>query len=108
MAAQNPITTAAFNGDVFPSSVYPSLLNSIIGSNAFARSLTRYQSGTTNAVFGIISALTGGAWIAEGTPKPDVLTDSTSLVVAAQELAGIAMVSDRAVRDSNVDLMGEV
>jgi HK97 family phage major capsid protein len=108
MAAQNPITTAAFNGDVFPESVYPALISSIIEANQFAASLTRYPSGSTTTVFGIISAMSGAAWLNETDPKPDILTDSASLVVTAQELAGIAMVSDRAVRDSNVDLLGEV
>lgn len=108
MAAQQIVTTAAFNGDVFPSAVYPSLISSIVESNAFANSLTRYASGNTTAVFGVINSMSGAAWINETDPKPDVLTDSTSLVVTAQELAGIAMVSDRAIRDSAVDLLAEV
>jgi hypothetical protein len=44
MAATNPLTTAGFNGDSFPSSVYPQLISAIVGSNAFANSLT---SGTS-------------------------------------------------------------
>lgn len=108
MAAQNPITTAAFNGDVFPASVYPSLISAVVEANQFAASLTRYESGSTNVSFGVISALSGAAWINETDPKPDVLSDSTSLNVVAQELAGIAMLSDRAIRDSAVDLLAEV
>jgi HK97 family phage major capsid protein len=108
MAAANPITTAAFNGDTFPPAIYPSLITAIVESNAFANSLTRYASGRTTAVFGVISSMSGAAWINETDPKPDILTDSTSLVVTAQELAGIAMVSDRAVRDTAVDLLGEI
>src|SRR5688572_30826963 len=108
MAAQNPITTAAFNGDAFPPSIYPSLISAIIESNAFAASLTRFESGTTKNVFNVISAMTGAAWINETDPKPDVLTDTTSHVVTAAELAGIAMISDRAIRDTRVDLLAEV
>ncbi len=59
-------------------------------------------------MFGIVSAVTGAAWINETDPKPDLDMDTSSYVVAAQELAGIALVSERAVRDTRVDLMGEV
>ena len=37
MAAANPITTAAFNGDPFPPSVYPSLISAIVGGEPLRR-----------------------------------------------------------------------
>lgn len=108
--ALDPVLTTSFGNtpNPFPPSVNGTLIAAIVGGNPFAESLTRYDSGTTSAVFGVISEVAGAAWINEGDAKPDLSVDATSVVAVAQELAGIAMISDRAVRDARVDLLGEV
>ncbi|TIC83864.1 phage major capsid protein [Nocardioides sp. GY 10113] len=74
----------------------------------FADSLTRYDTGNSRAVFGVIDSLTGAAWINEADAKPDVSASVSSYVAVAQELAGIPLVSERAVRDTKVNLLAEV
>ncbi len=108
--ALDPVLTTSFGNtpNPFPPAVNGTLIAAIVGGNPFAQSLTRYDSGTTSAVFGVISDVAGAAWINEGDAKPDLSVDATSVVAVAQELAGIAMISDRAVRDARVDLLGEV
>jgi HK97 family phage major capsid protein len=48
------------------------------------------------------------AWINEADPKPDVTATTSSYVAIAQELAGILRISQRSIRDTNVDLLGEM
>ena len=108
MAATNPILTSSFGSDFFPPAVADQLIAGITSGNPFASSLRRWDTATTRAVFGVIRGFSGAAWIAEGSAKPDVLTDATSYAVTACELAGIPMISERALRDSRVDLLAEV
>ncbi|GAA1593272.1 hypothetical protein GCM10009789_54130 [Kribbella sancticallisti] len=101
------LTTSAFDGQ-FPAEVYPVILNAIAGGNPFAQSLTRWDSGQTDSVFRTITGMSGAAWINEGDVKPSMTIDTEGVLVKAEELAGIPMLSDRMIRDSRTDIVAEV
>lgn len=90
------------------SQAYPGILSAIAGGNPFAQSLTRWDSGNTNSVFRTITGMSGAAWINEGDVKPTVSIETEGVLVKAEELAGIPMLSDRMIRDSRTDIVAEV
>jgi HK97 family phage major capsid protein len=104
----DPILSTSFGTDpnIFSPAVYDALLSAIVDGNPFANSLTRWDTSNSTAVFGVLN-VTGAAWINEGDVKPDLATDASSVVVSTSELAGIALISDRAIRDTRVNLQAE-
>lgn len=105
-----PVTTKNFNGPdpFFPPEVLPGLLSAIVGGNPLAASLTRFDANNGRAAFGIVSDIAGAAWTKEGEALPDNPITGATVVATAYQLGGIAMLSNRSIRDAAVDLFGEV
>ena len=59
-------------------------------------------------MFRTITGMSGAAWINEGDAKPTVSIETEGVLVKAEELAGIPMLSDRMIRDSRTDIVSEV
>jgi hypothetical protein len=56
----------------------------------------------------VVNDVTGAAWTKEGDALPDIAVDSAALIAVAYQLGGIPMITNRAVRDSAVNLLADL
>src|SRR4051794_36599632 len=67
---------ATASGTPFPPEVAAEVASAIIGGSPFANSLTRDTAREGGGrVYPRVNAVTGGGWVAEGQPIPDVAID---------------------------------
>lgn len=101
------ITSASFNGDVFPTDVVGEILaTGLAGAPVFA-ALTQRTTTRRSMTFATGSP-DGFDWTAELGTIPTVDPGDDSVVVSLAKISGMLLLSNEAVADSELNLTGEV
>jgi HK97 family phage major capsid protein len=105
-----PILSTDFDGVTCPPEVQALVVNQLLGGAPFARSLNPLVTGAS-AVSWPIAGPTGGDWVGEGQPLPQVDINPDAYTVAVKKLAGTFSISNESVGDSTfslADAIGQV
>lgn len=102
-----PITTASFNGDVFPPDVVSQIFHLGLSKAPIFDSLTRRTTSRSSLVFATANP-SGFGWTEELGLIPTVDPADDSAVVSVLKLAGQILLSNESVGDSELNLTTEV
>ncbi len=97
------LTTADFGGVLFPPQVQAQIINLLVDGAPFAKILTRMPT-TRRSIAWPTASPTGFASLPELGLIPEVDLQDGTVIVAVAKLAGLVMVSNEAVTDSEVNL----
>lgn len=101
------ISTASFGGDVFPSDVVSSIINSGLAGAPVFDSLTRRTTSRSSVVFASGNP-SGFDWVAELAEIPAVDPADDSAVISVTKIAGLLALSNESIGDSDLNLTAEV